>query len=229
MIRCVLFDLDGTLYNEKDFVVSGFRAVSEYLSKIRGVDANKCFDLLINDFESGLRGKNLDALIERLGLDIEAQELVEVYRQHKPNINLFPDAETILSKLRHSLLLGLVTDGWREVQQRKVSALKLEGRFDIITFTDAYGKENWKPSLKPFEITLKKLGIEAEESMYVADNPMKDFIGAKKLGVTTVRIRRGGGECDLLELDAEHEADYNITSLWELQELIEKINAQKDH
>jgi putative hydrolase of the HAD superfamily len=109
-----------------------------------------------------------------------------------------------------------------------VSALKLEGRFDTITFTDVYGRENWKPSLKPFEITLRKLGVTAKESMYVADNPVKDFIGAKKLGIITVRIRRGG-EYDSMQLDAEHEADYNITSLWELQGLIEKINAQEDN
>jgi putative hydrolase of the HAD superfamily len=229
MIKCVLFDLDGTLYNERDFVISGFRVVSEYLSRTYGIDKKKCFAILRNDFDRGLRSNNFDVLIDRLELDIGIQELVEVYRQHQPNINLFPDAETILSKLRDSLLLGLVTDGWREVQQRKVSALKVEGRFDIITFTDAYGRENWKPSLRPFEITLKKLGVEAKESMYVADNPVKDFIGAKKLGITTVRIRRGGGEYDSIESDAEHEADYNITSLLELQELIEKINAQKDH
>jgi putative hydrolase of the HAD superfamily len=229
MIRCVLFDLDGTLYDEKDFVMSGFRAVSEYLSKIRGVDAKKCFNILMNDFESGLRGKNFDTLIEKLGLNIEIPDLVQVYRQHKPRIQLFADAQEILDKLKGSLYLGLITDGWREVQQRKVASLKVRRYFDVITFTDAHGKENWKPSPKPFEITLEKLRVGAKESMYVGDNPMKDFIGTKKLGIITVRIRRGGGEYDSIELDAEHEADYNITSLVKLQELIEKSNAQEEH
>ena len=229
MIRCVLFDLDGTLYDEKDFVMSGFRAVSGYLSKIRGVDAEKCFDILRSDFESGLRGKNFDTLIEKLGLDIETPDLVRVYRQHKPRIHLFADAQEILDKLKGSLYLGLITDGWREVQQKKVSSLKVRRYFDVITFTDAHGKENWKPSLKPFEITLEKLQIGAKESMYIGDNPIKDFIGAKKLGIITVRIRRGSGEYDFIELDAEHEADYNITNLGELQKIREKINVQEDH
>ena len=228
MIKCVLFDLDGTLYAEKDFVMSGFGAVSDYLSRTLRADSTKCLQILRDDFGSGVRGTNFDALIEKLGLAVSPHELVEVYRKHIPHIALYPDAEAILGKLGNSVRLGLITDGWKAVQQSKVSALGLEGRFDAITYTDTYGRENWKPSLKPFEITLEELGVEGRDSMYVADNPVKDFIGPKRLGVTTVRLRRGDGEYDSIDLDADHEAEYSIANLWELPHLIEKMNGQEN-
>ena len=40
MIKAVVFDLDDTLISEQDYIVSGFKHISEYLSQIYGVDTS---------------------------------------------------------------------------------------------------------------------------------------------------------------------------------------------
>jgi len=56
--------------------------------------------------------------------------------------------------------------------------------------------------------------------VYVADNPRKDFIGARQLGWRTVRVRRDGGEHHRYEASVAEAADVEIASLRELPRLI---------
>ena len=66
--------------------------------------------------------------------------------------------------------------------------------------------------------------VKANECIYVGDNPNKDFIGAKELGMKTIRIIRKNGDHINTFLDNAHEADYIIKNLYELKELLIKEN-----
>jgi len=224
MIKAVVFDLDGTLYDEKEFVMSGFESVSKNISSKHNLDRSKIFRILKSDFESGLRRKNFDVLLEKINLNEDVKRLVNIYRKHAPNISLYEDAKEILTELKDKYKLGLITDGWEKTQENKISALGITKYFDVITLTDVYGRGNWKPSSKPFKVTLDKLGVEPKESIYVGDNPMKDFFGAKKLGIHNVRVKRGGGEYDYINMDDKYEASYIIPNLLILKKIIDKIN-----
>ena len=61
--------------------------------------------------------------------------------------------------------------------------------------------------------------------MYIGDNPKKDFLGANKLGMQTVWIKRNNGEyVKHSPSDKEHQADYIITHISALfQEVIEHV------
>jgi putative hydrolase of the HAD superfamily len=227
MIKAVIFDLDGTLYDEKRFVMSGFEAVAEYLASKHDLDCNKILEVLKKDFDSGLRRKNFDVLLEKVHLKEDIGELIDIYREHTPTISLHEDAKRILPELSQKYKLGLITDGYKKTQAKKISALGIAKHFDVITLTDTYGRTNWKPSDKPFSVTLTKLVVKPAESIYVGDDPTKDFLGAKKLGVHTVRIRRGSGEYDHLNVDDQHEADSTISSLVMLEEIIDRINQKE--
>ena len=224
MIKVVIFDLDGTLYDEKEFVMSGFKVVSKYLSSSYDLSSDEIFRILKNDFELGLRRKNFDILLKKINLEEDVKKLVKIYREHTPSISLHEDAKEVLMKLRGKYKLGLITDGLKKTQENKISALGIKKYFDVITITDVYGRNHWKPSSKPFKIALDKLKVKARESIYVGDNPWKDFLGPKKLGIHTVRIKRGSGEYDHINVDDEHKANYIISNLTMLEKIMCRIN-----
>jgi len=120
--------------------------------------------------------------------------MVKIYREHKPEIILDKDIKALLIKLRGIYSLGIVTDGYFEVQKKKVQALRLEELFDSIIYTDQYGREFWKPNVFGYKLALKDLQVSPEEAIYIGDNPHKDFIGAKRLGIVTIRILQEGRE-----------------------------------
>ena len=198
-IKAVIVDLDDTLYSEKEFVFSGFKAVSSYLQKT-GIVKIELFDFMWNCFESGKSGKIFNDALKSENLEPEKElvaSLVEVYRLHKPNISPFPDAIPFLEKLYNKKMLGLLTDGYLTVQKNKVNALGIEKYFDIIVYTDELGRNFWKPHKAGYEKIMNELSVSGKECLYVGDNPVKDFYSAKKLGWKTIRIKRPGGVyCD---------------------------------
>lgn len=227
VIKSVIFDLDGTLYEEKEFVISGFKAVSKYLSSKHGLNPAEILEVLISDFKNGLRKRNFDVLLEKKELKENVKKLINVYRTHKPYISLYRDAKKVLPELsRHKL--GLITDGRKKTQENKISALGIAEYFNVIIITYAYGRDCWKPSSKSFKIALDTLGTLPEESIYVGDNPLKDFLGAKKLGIHTVRVKRRSGEYDHIKVNDEYDADYTIHNLLTLKTIIDQINGGRD-
>ncbi len=55
---------------------------------------------------------------------------------------------------------------------------------DKIIVTDDYGKEYWKPSIRPFQMMLEYFNIKPEEAVYIGgDNPNKDFYLVRNWGL----------------------------------------------
>jgi putative hydrolase of the HAD superfamily len=114
--------------------------------------------------------------------------LVDAYRKHRPRISLLPDAREALARIRR---FALLTDGPAECQRNKVRALGLAARAEIVVLTGAYGAAFGKPHPRGFQEIADRSA--AGRLVYVADNPVKDFIVPRRLGWTTVRVRRPGG------------------------------------
>jgi len=194
--RAIIFDLDDTLYLEASYVSSGFRAVADWSANALGLDADEAFGELSALASRGVRGNTFDVWCRQRQIPTDADtiaQLVEIYRNHAPTLEPAADTVPVLTELRTTYALGLVSDGWLTVQQKKFRALGLEGFFDAVVFSDELGREHWKPSTRPFEAVLQQLEIVPPNAVYVADNPEKDFIGPRKLGMSTIRIKRPGG------------------------------------
>ncbi len=193
VVKSIVFDLDDTLYPERDYVVSGFRHVANYLAKEYGLHANEVFHLLMNDFDAGLRGKNFDALVEKIGIKGHVSvvpELVREYRRHMPSMKLPDISKEVIAALKErGVLVGIVTDGHIESQRNKVDSLELATLMDAIVYTDVWGRDFWKPHPRGFIEICRLLEVEAKEAVYVADNPEKDFKGAKDYGMYTIQLR----------------------------------------
>lgn len=58
--------------------------------------------------------------------------------------------------------------------------------FDVVLVSADVGLR--KPHVKIFEEALKKLGVKADEAVYVGDSPDEDIKGAKQLGIKTIYV-----------------------------------------
>jgi putative hydrolase of the HAD superfamily len=195
MARTVLvFDLDDTLYPERQFAVSGFKAAAcwaEASLGIRGL-AEEMTRLL----DQGELGSLFAmALARRLpGHDPEhLTGLVQAYREHDPVLELFADAEWALRHFAGRGKLGLITDGTVSVQARKVAALGIAGHFRAIVYTDALGGRRFsKPHPESYCIIEQALGTAGDRFVYIADNPAKDFVVPNARGWISIMVARPG-------------------------------------
>lgn len=216
--RVTVFDLDDTLYPERDYVKSGFHAAARWLEAARGVPAAMFFEACWGLFESGLRGRTFDEVLARLDANGPGvvEGLIAAYRDHEPEgLVLFDDARAALDRSAARGPLGLITDGPLGVQRAKARALGVEPRFAALVYSDALGgRDAWKPSPRPFLEVMRLLDAPGEACAYVADNPRKDFKAPRALGWRTVRVRRAGGEHALAEpAGPEWAADVEIATL----------------
>ena len=194
-LKAILFDLDDTLYLERDFVKSGFKTVSSLIQNNNGIDKEVVFNRLLSIFNSGERKNIFDSYINEFGeINYTINELVNLYRSHVPNIHLLPGINEYLLSLSRVYKLGLVTDGYIQTQKSKINSLGLNNIFDQILITEELGRKYWKPSTVPFSKICDKLGVIPMEAIYIADNPKKDFKGPNQLKMDSIRLRLKDGE-----------------------------------
>jgi putative hydrolase of the HAD superfamily len=191
-VRCVVFDVDDTLYLERDYVRSGFRALETWALRRLGVGglAPVAWEI----FESGGRGDVFDRALTRLGVEPEPAlvgEAVQAYRTHRPTIRLLEDARDCLDRLLGHVVLAAITDGPEASQCAKVEALDLGRWCSRVVLTETLGCP--KPHPRAFETLEAATGLRGDACVYVGDNPRKDFAGPKQCGWRTIRIRRVGG------------------------------------
>lgn len=222
-VHTVVFDLDDTLYPESDFVHSGFAAVDTWLRTNHGVEG---FDERARAlFAAGHRGRIFDETLETLPARLPADlvpTLVEVYRTHRPTLQLFSDATAALNWITAAKLQSaLITDGFSRVQRAKIDALGLRTRLGSCIVTDDLGgREFWKPHPEAFRRVMAAYPGSPDGFLYVADNPRKDFIAPRQLGWRTLRIRRPGGEHANYEGTSGESSDREVFTLASLPQLL---------
>lgn len=228
MIKAVIFDLDDTLVSEFAFVKSGFSSVSKYISKILKLNTNIIYHDLIVLHQ--VDTKNVfNRIIDKYQASskIQINELVELYRNHKPKISFYDDVSEALIKLKKfNYKLGIITDGYQVTQKNKIAALALEKIIDEIIITDQYGKEFTKPSLLPFELISNRLKVTFDEMIYIGDNPKKDFYISSISKITTVKINRDG-YYSKENYYKDIKEQYSIYNMEEIFRVIESNNSKR--
>jgi putative hydrolase of the HAD superfamily len=221
MRSTLVFDLDDTLYPEREFVFSGFAALDDWLLKTKAISG--FLEQASAEFSAGTRGNIFNLALRTLGAEDDPElvrQMVEVYRTHQPRIALFADAVWALDHFAQRMQLALLTDGYLAVQQRKVAALGVADRFPAIVFSDEAGRDAWKPSAVPYTRVMSLLQRHGGECVYVGDNPAKDFVTAKALGWHTVQVCRREGEYARVHAPPSHQAHQIIASLYDLQAVL---------
>ena len=184
-VRAVVFDLDDTLYSEKEYVRSGYRQAAKVIPQVENAE-----EKLWDAFLSGKPA--IDEVLRQAGLDSEEikAECLKAYRFQTPDIHLYDGIRELLIRLRRSgMKLGIITDGRPEGQRAKIQALGLEELVDSILITDELGGARFrKPNDIGFRIMHLRLGVPFESMVYVGDNAAKDFQAPRMLGMQWVHF-----------------------------------------
>lgn len=211
----LIFDLDDTLYPEIEFVRSGFFAVAKELNYLYNFPIIESYNFMLKVLKDKGRGFVFNDLLKFYDKFSKknVNHCLKVYRHHKPNISLNQNVHSLLSYFPNNKYV--VTDGHKIVQKNKVDALEISSYFKHIFITHRYGIENSKPSIYCFELIRKREICNWNEMCYIGDNPNKDFVNLKPLGVHTIRIKTE--IYNSINIARNLEADYVISSLDEIK------------
>ena len=96
-LKVVVFDLDDTLFNEVDYVKSGFKQVAANYPNIDNM-YEKLYDAFLNG------EKAIDYVLEKEGMQEEKENCLAIYRNQIPTISLSDEALSLLTYLEDKKL-----------------------------------------------------------------------------------------------------------------------------
>ena len=212
-MKAALFDLDDTLYDAKQYFLGAFGTVSEYIATKYGVSKQAVYEALVELWrqKTSMYPLLFNDLLNLFHLDLGSLEhIVKIYNEYIGEMKPYPDVIPTLQELRGKhFKLGILTDGNVKRQKRKIEALGFKTLFDVIVYAQEIAS---KPSALSYLDAVKKLGAEPANIIYIGDNPLLDFKGAKEAGLKTVRILRG----EFKNVPRNEYIDFEIEKLDEL-------------
>ncbi len=179
--KAVLFDLDGTVLDTSDLIISSFKHTfhKHYKREITLSEIHAFF------------GKTLRAAMEYLGPD-QVEELIQTYREyslahHDQMITVFGGVvETIHALYEAGIIMAIVTSKTKKTALRGLKLFDLDNYFPVIIGADQC--QNHKPHPEPIQNALIQLKMKPEECLMVGDSSF-DLISARQAGVKTAAVR----------------------------------------
>lgn len=193
-LKAAIFDIDDTLISEHAFMLSGYRAVSKKLEELLPDIWQDIYERLIELSEESPRNI-FNRLLDTYHLyydEDDIKELVDIYRNHMPDISFHDDVLPTLNALKkRGIRTGIISDGIPLTQHNKIHACGGESYFDRIIITDELGGEAYrKPDPRSFDMMAGSLGTDISQMLYIGDNPEKDFFIMHDRPIKTARIVR---------------------------------------
>ena len=94
---------------------------------------------------------------------------------------LMPGAVELLEYLRPKYKLFILSNGFKELQSRKMCAAGIDGYFDALILSEDIGVN--KPNRELYEYALQKTDATIEESLMIGDMFDTDIVGAANIGM----------------------------------------------
>lgn len=182
MIETVLFDLDGTIIDTNELIISSFLHVFE--AQAPGP--------LTREHIIPHMGTTLEQQLQTFSGGVEdVNSLVKAYRSfnslhHDEMVKPFPHVNEVVVRLhRHGLMLGIVTTKIRPSTMMTLEKFDLE-RFmsAVVTVNDV---EHPKPHPEPVLTAVERLGANPATTLMIGDSPV-DIQSAKAAGVKAAAV-----------------------------------------
>jgi putative hydrolase of the HAD superfamily len=224
----LFFDLDRTLWDYKSNVREVLKDIYDKYN-LRGYSIDfeiflNVFDryneLLWTKFRKGqikkefLRDRRFYLTLKKLGVkdnDLSIKCSSD-YIELSPNkTNLFPDVIETLEYLKTKYRLHIITNGFNEVQFRKLKNSGIKHFFEKVVTSDNAGSQ--KPNMKIFEYALTSVNARKNESLMIGDDWEIDIMGAKGYGFDQVYFNPD-------KIAYSEKPTIEITSIGELKKIL---------
>jgi len=95
-----------------------------------------------------------------------------------------PDTITFIHRIKQQVKVGIITNGSVERQKAKIAYTNLDRCFDTVIISEEV--EFSKPDKRIFEVALKRLDVNPEETLFVGDDLEKDIDGCQQAHIKGV-------------------------------------------
>ena len=113
---------------------------------------------------------------------------------------------------RRGYRLHMCSNGFHEVQYRKMRASRLDTCFDTVVLSEDAGAN--KPAPAFFDYALRVTGADVPTTLMIGDNFQTDILGAQQAGLAVIYFNR------YPEYPAPSPVDYEVTSLREIMDIL---------
>ena len=198
-IKDIFFDLDHTLWDfDKNSDLTFFKILEKNNIKI---DVNK----FLNEYhpvnrkywemyrenkvsKADLRFYRLSDTFNKLNYKVDhnvINKLAVDYIEHLSDFNnLIPNTLMVLDSLKLKYKMHIITNGFKEVQKRKLIKSNLAHYFKTVTISEDVGVK--KPNKLIFNHAIKSAKASIKNSIMIGDNYNADILGANKIGMKAI-------------------------------------------
>ena len=224
-ITDIFFDLDHTLW---DFQKNSALTFDFLLKKYQiNIDLNKFLNIYIpinfsywklyrdeKITKEFLRYNRLKSSFEKLNISLSddvINKIADDYVISLPVNNfLIKDTILVLDYLRNKYRLHIITNGFTEVQNKKIVNSQIKKYFHSIIDSETVGVK--KPNIKIFDYALKISGARSKNSLMIGDNLEADILGALNAGFQAIHFNNNN--------EAPHEHCLILSELKSLMECL---------
>ncbi|MBP3246649.1 MAG: YjjG family noncanonical pyrimidine nucleotidase [Prevotella sp.] len=168
--------------------------------------------LIVERFRRPLSVGMGDAATEAYCLEMSDQFLA--YCSNKPGT--VKGAHELMQYLREKgYRMHMTSNGFHEVQYKKLAACGLRDYFDTIVLSEDAGVN--KPAAGYFEYAFKQTGAKPETTLMIGDNLQTDIKGAMAVGIDALLFNRWG--YDIKSGDPEAPT-YTVSDLLDIKQII---------
>jgi putative hydrolase of the HAD superfamily len=200
-ITDIFFDLDHTLW---DFQKNSALTFDFLLKKYKiNIDLNKFLNIYIpinfsywklyrdeKITKEFLRYNRLKSSFEKLNISLSddvINKIADDYVISLPVNNfLIKDTILVLDYLRNKYRLHIITNGFTEVQNKKIVNSQIKKYFHSIIDSETVGVK--KPNIKIFDYALRVSGARSKNSLMIGDNLEADILGALNAGFHAIHF-----------------------------------------
>ncbi len=208
--RHLFFDLDNTLW---DFKANAREAFWGIFNKLGLLERIPDFEKFLESYEKHneslwieyrkgkmkkdhMRAERMVMTFREMGINDAnlAQQVGELYVGEAPlKNNLFPGVHDTLHYLADRYSLYILTNGFAEVQIKKISSCNLQSYFTKLFMAEMVGYQ--KPDRRIFEYAVKSIHAHKNECLMIGDDPEADIRGAYNAGIDQVYYNTGNKTC----------------------------------